>query len=346
VLSHSSHSVRCAAGNLDTPRNRGAADRALANARPVSPSASYLKRHQVTKCPCSWLGSSCVGIPSLRRRSVGPPPSAIHGGGRLSRHPCRSAHCATPAFSLHPSRDWCRLGHRALRSKIKINSKHGCPSRPNSCGRRRRSRRYGPRFGRGGGSVMKLSTDLPLSFDRGPGCQSSSVSHSVRCAAGNLDTPRNRGAADRALANARPVSPSASYLKRHQVTKCPCSWLGSSFVGIPSLRRRSVGPSPSAIHCGGRLSRHPCRSAHCATPAFSLHPSRDLWCLGLLALKSRSRSRGRGRIAIGELGLGLGSVRKGGLRWLLVLLLSARRLMRHKSRLRLARTQLSIRYNG
>jgi hypothetical protein len=95
------------------PPNSGAADTALANARPVSPSASYLKRHQVTKCPGSWLG---------------PPPSAIHGGGRLSRHPCRSAHSTSPTFGLHPSRDWCRLGHRALRSKIKINSEHGCPS--------------------------------------------------------------------------------------------------------------------------------------------------------------------------------------------------------------------------
>jgi hypothetical protein len=96
-----------------------------------------------------------------------------------------------------------------------------------------------------------------------------------------------------ALANARPVSPSASYLKRHQVTKCPCSWLGSSFVGIPSLRRRSVGPPPSAIHGGGRLSRHPCRSAHSTPPAFSLHPSRDLWCLGCCALKARTRARAR-----------------------------------------------------
>jgi hypothetical protein len=152
-LSHNfsvSHRVRCTAGNLDTPRNRCEADRALANARPVSPSASYLKRHQVTKCPSSWLGSSFVGIPSLRRRSVGPPPTPNQGGGRLSRHPCRSAHSAPPAFGLHPSRDWCRLNFRALRSKIKIkiNSEHGCPSRPNSCGRRRRSRRYGPRFGR------------------------------------------------------------------------------------------------------------------------------------------------------------------------------------------------------
>jgi hypothetical protein len=108
---------------------------ALANARPVSPPASYLKagmpyQHQVTKCPGSWLGSSCVGIPSLRRRSVGPPPSAIHGGGRLSRHPCRSAHCAPPAFSLHPSRDLCRLDFRALRSKIKSERSSGFHPNP------------------------------------------------------------------------------------------------------------------------------------------------------------------------------------------------------------------------
>jgi hypothetical protein len=56
---------------------------------------------------------------------VGPPPSAIHGGGRLSRHPCRSAHYAPPAFSLHPSRDlWC-LDFRALRSKIKSERSSG-----------------------------------------------------------------------------------------------------------------------------------------------------------------------------------------------------------------------------
>jgi hypothetical protein len=79
--------------------------------------------------------------------------------------------------------------------------------------------------------------------------------------------------------NVRTVPPSAGYLKRHQVTKCPGSWLGSSFVGVPSLRRRSVGTPPSAIHGEGRLSRHPCRSAHSTPPAFSLHPSHVLWCL-------------------------------------------------------------------
>jgi hypothetical protein len=108
-LSHSSHQVPCAAGNLDTPRNSGAADRDLANARPVSPSASYLKGHQVTKCPGSWFGGSFVAVPSLRQRSVGPRRTDIHVLAALSRHPCRSAHAAPPAFGLHPSRDWCRL---------------------------------------------------------------------------------------------------------------------------------------------------------------------------------------------------------------------------------------------
>jgi len=33
-----------------------------------------------------------------------------------------------------------------------------------------------------------------------------------------------------------------------QVTKGACSWLGSSFVGVPSLRSRSVGPRRTDIH--------------------------------------------------------------------------------------------------
>ncbi len=39
-------------------------------------------------------------MPSLRHCSGGPPPSAIHGRGRLPRHPCRGAPCAMPAFGL------------------------------------------------------------------------------------------------------------------------------------------------------------------------------------------------------------------------------------------------------
>jgi hypothetical protein len=108
---------------------------------------------------------------------------------------------------------------------------------------------------------MKLSTDLPPSSDRGPGCQSSSVSHRVPCTAGNLDTPRNRGAADRALANARAVSPSASYWKGHQVTKCPCSWLGSSFVGIPHS-----GDAPWARRHPPSMAGGGSRGIHAARP--------------------------------------------------------------------------------
>ncbi len=47
------------------------------------------------------LGASLwLGMPSLRSCSVGPPPSAIHGRRRLTRHPCRVAHYAEPERSL------------------------------------------------------------------------------------------------------------------------------------------------------------------------------------------------------------------------------------------------------
>jgi hypothetical protein len=44
---------------------------------------------------------------------------------RLSRQPCRSTHSTPPAFSLHPSRDGCRLDCRVLRSKIKSERSSG-----------------------------------------------------------------------------------------------------------------------------------------------------------------------------------------------------------------------------
>jgi hypothetical protein len=113
-------------------------------------------------------------------------------------------------------------------------------------------------------SVADEPPDLPQSSDRGPGCQSSSVSHRVRCTAGNLDTPRNRGAADTALANARPVSPPASYLKRPQVTKGPCSWLGP----------RSSGSLTSATLRGPAAIRHPWRGAALAA-SMPLDPLHD-----------------------------------------------------------------------
>jgi hypothetical protein len=201
------------------------------------------------------------------------------GGGSRGIHAARPTprHLRSACTQVATCGVW-DIAHLEARSKA--NAAFGVLREP--CGRRRRSRRQ-----RGGGSAMKLSTDPPL-----PRLSHNfSVSHRVSCTAGNLDTPSNSGAAARALANARPVSPSASYLKRHQVTKCPGSWFGASFVSVPSLRRRSVGPPPSAIHGGGRLSRHPCRSTHSTSPAFSLHPSRDLWCLGCCALKARARAR-------------------------------------------------------
>ena len=53
-----------------------------------------------TLLPLSSGASPGLGIPSLRPCSVGPPRSAIHGRARLTRHPCRVAHCAEPALGL------------------------------------------------------------------------------------------------------------------------------------------------------------------------------------------------------------------------------------------------------
>ncbi len=84
--------------------------------------------------------------------------------------------------------------------------------------------------------------------------------------------------------------------KAPQVTKGACSWLGSSFVGIPSLRRRSVGPRRTDIHVLTALSPHPCGSAHSASSAFGLHPSRVLRCLDFLRMKTKSRSEAKQKL--------------------------------------------------
>jgi len=73
--------------------------------------------------PLSFGASLMLGMPSLRSCSVGPPPSAIHGRGRLTRHPCRVAHCAEPALGLSrvrlppqpPRRPESRPGSSAVR---------------------------------------------------------------------------------------------------------------------------------------------------------------------------------------------------------------------------------------
>ncbi len=69
-------------------------------------SESLWKSPKVTKglLPLSFGASLMLGMPSLRSCSVGPPPSAIPGRGRLTRHPCRVAHCAEPALGLSRGR--------------------------------------------------------------------------------------------------------------------------------------------------------------------------------------------------------------------------------------------------
>jgi hypothetical protein len=52
---------------------------------------------------------------------VGPRRTDIHVLAALSPHPCGSAHCASSAFGLHPSRVGRRLGFLCTRVKIKIN---------------------------------------------------------------------------------------------------------------------------------------------------------------------------------------------------------------------------------
>jgi len=76
-----------------------------------------------------------------------------------------------------------------------------------------------------------------------------------------------------------------------KVTKTICSWFGFDFVEVPSLRRRSVGPRRTDIPVLTALSRHPCRLAHSAPPAFSLHPIRVLRCLEVRGMKIKSESR-------------------------------------------------------
>ncbi len=89
--------------------------------------------------------------------------------------------------------------------------------------------------------------------------------------------------------NVRTVPPSAGYLKRPQVTKGLAPGL-ALLRRVPALRRRSVGPRRTDIHVLTALSRHPCRSAHCASSAFGLHPSRALWCLACCGMKIKSHS--------------------------------------------------------
>ena len=71
-----------------------------------------------TLLPLSSGASPGLGIPSLRSCSVGPPRSAIHGRARLTRHPCRVAHCAEPALGLPMGQE-----NRQSKSKTDLKAK-------------------------------------------------------------------------------------------------------------------------------------------------------------------------------------------------------------------------------
>jgi len=89
--------------------------------------------------PLTFGASPWLGMPSLRSCSVGPPPSAIHGRGRLTRHPCRVAHCAEPPLGLtrgrtpqqRPRRPTGRPGCW-VRSSVRYMSAGRPPSRVSS----------------------------------------------------------------------------------------------------------------------------------------------------------------------------------------------------------------------
>jgi hypothetical protein len=48
----------------------------------------------------AWRPAVPSGFSRASSLLQSPPPSAIHGRGRLTRHPCRVAHCAEPALGL------------------------------------------------------------------------------------------------------------------------------------------------------------------------------------------------------------------------------------------------------
>jgi hypothetical protein len=87
-------------------------------------SGSLWKSPKVTKrlLPLTFGASPWLGMPSLRSCSVGPPPSAIHGRGRLTRHPCRVAHCAEPALGLTRGRTPQKQSEAAYRPACLLGS--------------------------------------------------------------------------------------------------------------------------------------------------------------------------------------------------------------------------------
>ena len=82
--------------------------KAIYGLRPYGGSLLSNSHKSKQKGLATTYGLRCALVPSLRSRSVGTPKRAIHGPSRLSRHPCRSTHCAKPPLGLPKSRDRSR----------------------------------------------------------------------------------------------------------------------------------------------------------------------------------------------------------------------------------------------
>ena len=91
--------------------------------------------------PLSYGGSPRLAIPSLRSCSVGPPPSAIHGRGRLTRHPCRVAHCAEPPLGLSMGRAPQKTPRGGLPAGLPLQA-YALPLWERACSRRGRVNRH------------------------------------------------------------------------------------------------------------------------------------------------------------------------------------------------------------
>ncbi|VVP53728.1 hypothetical protein PS854_05505 [Pseudomonas fluorescens] len=190
-------------------------------------------------------------MPALRSCSVGPPPSAIHGRGRLTRHPCRVAHCAEPALGLSMGQENQKPNQKrgGLTADLAVVATPDfCASWPASDG------------GLTGDLDVAVVPDSCASWPASDGGLTVSLAFAgvhIRCCGKGCLGFR---------------SYSGSLWKSPKVTKglLPLSFGASLWLGMPALRSCSVGPPPSAIHGRGRLTRHPCRVAHCAAPALGL----------------------------------------------------------------------------
>jgi len=136
---------------------------------PLLQRVTFVRATKVTKNACSWFGPDCVRVPERRRRSVGPRRTDIHVLAALSRHPCRSAHSAPPAFGLHPSRVRRRLCLRGKEQQQQQQPDWNCTAHAgwihaNKC---RSRRRYdGSESGR---PVINKLPDTPLRCRRTSG---------------------------------------------------------------------------------------------------------------------------------------------------------------------------------